>query len=180
MYLLPCPECQKSVSIAPSKAGEALACIYCQAAIQVPKLGELRLLPKADDVDEGVVIQKNSRDFSPVARTGFLISGFAATACLLIASFCGVRWMLLPVPTSTAEHIESTRNDIQSFNAAELIRAYEEMEKIPIDLTRPYVYKEKENIRNRWKMNTIYAGSAGLLAVGIAAFFATTGRGRSE
>lgn len=69
---------------------------------------------------------------------------------------------------------------MKSFTAAELIRAYEEMEKTPIDLVLPYVYKEKENFRNRWGRNALYSGSAGLMAVAVAAVFATTGRKRRD
>ena len=55
----------------------------------------------------------------------FLVSGLTAIVCLLVASFCGIRWAMLPVPNSTVGHIESTRADMKSFTAAELIRAYE-------------------------------------------------------
>jgi hypothetical protein len=179
MYLLPCPECQFSLSVAPSKAGETLVCEGCQAAVQVPKLGELRQLPTSD-VDQGQEITpKSQQDFSPAARAGFLVSGFVATACLLVASFCGLRWFLLPVPNSTERHIATTREDMKSFTAAELIRAYEEMEKIPIDLVLPYVYKEKEVYRDRWGKNAVYSASAGVMAVAIAAFLATSGRKRT-
>ncbi|MGB1924975.1 MAG: hypothetical protein ACPHL6_00505 [Rubripirellula sp.] len=179
MYLLPCTACQQSVAIAPSQAGGILTCVHCQASVQVPKLGELKQLPKAADDQTPSEKQVASSEYSPAVRAGFLVSGFAATACLLIASFCGLRWFLLPVPNSTAGHIESTRADIESFTAAELIRAYEEMEKIPIDLVRPYIYKEKETVRNRWGMNAVYSGSAGAVAVAMAAFLATVGRKRS-
>ena len=54
------------------------------------------------------------------------------------------------------------------------------MEKTPIDLVLPYVYKTNENIRNRWGKNALYSGSAGFLAVALAAFFATTGRKRAH
>lgn len=180
MYLLPCPSCDHASPVAPSKAGESLVCPACNGSLQVPKLGELKLLPQATAQAEGHASSASSTDGSPVARAGFLLAGFTATACLLVASFCGLRWFLLPVPNSTARHIETTRADMKSFTAAELIRAYEEMEKTPIDLVLPYVYKEKENFRNRWGRNALYSGSAGLMAVAVAVVFATTGRKRRD
>jgi len=180
MYLLPCPQCEKSLQVAPAKAGGLLACPACQASVQVPKLGELKSLPLADDAAEPSAAVKNSREMTVFARALFLVSGLTAIVCLLVASFCGIRWAMLPVPNSTVGHIESTRADMKSFTAAELIRAYEEMEKTPIDLVLPYVYKTNENIRNRWGKNALYSGSAGFLAVALAAFFATTGRKRAQ
>ncbi len=178
MYLLPCPACENSLPVAPSKAGESLVCPACNGSLQVPKLGELKLLPPANEPAQEGSGSNAYVDDAPVARVGFLLAGFTATVCLLIASFCGLRWFLLPVPNSTARHIETTRADMESFTPAELIRAYEEMEKTPIDLVLPYVYKEKENFRNRWGRNALYSGSAGLMAVAVAVVFATSGRKR--
>ncbi|MEL7266083.1 MAG: hypothetical protein AAFP69_14885, partial [Planctomycetota bacterium] len=48
MFLLPCGECQQSFPVAPSRAGDTVTCPHCSAAVVVPKLGELRQLPRAD------------------------------------------------------------------------------------------------------------------------------------
>ena len=178
MYLLPCPQCGNSLTVAPSKAGETLACNACKASVSVPKLGDLRQLPRAEEPSDAPTTLKNSQEKAPAAQTGFMFAGLLAVVCFLVASYCGLRWGLLPVPNSTETHLRSTAEDMKSFTAAELIRAYEEMEKEPIDLVLPYQYKEKENIRNRWGMNAVYSGSAGFAALVVAVFIASAGKKR--
>ncbi|MDB4679008.1 hypothetical protein OAE79_01595 [Rhodopirellula sp.] len=164
------------MSVAPSKAGETLVCQGCQGEVLVPKLGDLRQFPAAVSDESSASKTRSVEETSAFARAGFLVAGIVATACLLVASYCGLRWTLMPVINTTERHIATTREDMSSFSAAELIRAYEEMEKTSIDLILPYQYKEIEVRRSKWAKNAVYSGSAGLFAVFVAFAMARLGR----
>ena len=72
---------------------------------------------------------------------GFLVLGLIATASLLVAGFCGIRWVLIDVPNTTEEHIATYREEYRELSAAELIREYEQMDRYGIELVTPYKYK---------------------------------------
>ena len=85
MYLLPCPQCEKSLQVAPAKAGGLLACPACQASVQVPKLGELKSLPLADDATE----PRSGENSEGVLRELFLVSGLTAIVVFWLLAFAG-------------------------------------------------------------------------------------------
>ena len=176
MHLLPCPSCDASIPVAPSQAGETVACPSCQASVAIPKLGELRQLPRVESEDGPARGPRAGGEANRFARTGFMIAGLVATACLLVSGFCGIRWALTDVPNSTERHVVSMRKDMSEFSAAELIRAYEEMDKTTLELTLPFRYKELEVRRAQWGRNAIVAASLGAAAVLTAIGLASLGR----
>lgn len=181
MHLFPCPSCHASIPVAPSQAGETLACPSCQASVAIPKLGELRKLPRADSqADAQAAGRLTGGETNRVAHTGFVLAGLVATACLLVAGFCGIRWALSEVPNSTERHVISMRDDMSKFSAAELIRAYEEMDKTTLEMTLPFRYKELEVRKTQWGRNAIIAGSLGIGAVLVAIGLASMGRRKSH
>ncbi len=151
-----------------------MACPSCGHTIAVPKLGELRQLPPAttqDDVPLG-----SSEDSSLPHRAAFVLFGLVATASLMIAGFCGIRWALITVPLTTDQHIAQYRDAYQAAAPAELIREWESMEKYGVDLAAPYQYQTMANEKRTWGINTIVAGSVAAVSVVLAGAFGRSRR----
>jgi hypothetical protein len=109
-----------------------------------------------------------------------MVLGLIATACLLVAGFCGIRWSLIDVPLNTEQHIATYREQYKGLTAAELIREYEQMEKYGLDLASPYNYKKQERTKRRWGQNASIAAGLGGLAILGAAALAAFGRQKRE
>lgn len=170
MHLLSCPQCDASIPVSTSKAGQQIACPQCDCLVDVPKLGELRKAPLADEAAQ-------SKDAGQVSDTGvsggksvlFVGSSLIATACLLVAIYCGIRWVLIDVPMTTNQHIAVLKDELPKRTAAELIREYEDMEKFGPKITRPMNYKLIANDKSEWGFNTLVASSVGAICVLVAA-----------
>lgn len=177
MHLLPCPSCQSSIEVSPSQAGDQAPCPSCHADVDIPKLGELRQLP--------LVEQQATADAAPQSQTsaarsaGFLVLGLIATGSLLIAGFCGIRWVLIDVPNSTEEHISTLREQYKELSAAQLVREYEQMDEYDLDLSAPFEYKRIEKTKASWGRNASIAGTIGICAImGAIGLAMTTQRNR--
>ena len=181
MHLLPCPTCRTPIPVSPSHAGNQTSCPDCQSKVQIPKLGELRRLPVAEDSlsDERQGIAGSSE--RSIARgTGFLVLGLIATASLLITGFCGIRWVLIDVPKTAEQHMSEIREHYRGLTAAELIREYEQMDSYGIDLVSPYDYKKLQIEKDTWGRNASIAGAVASLACLGAFSLATTGRRKRD
>ncbi len=163
MHLLPCPHCEAPIAVSPSQAGDDTTCPSCQSAVVIPKLGQLRQLPTAGDASEGDVAEKLESSF--FSQGVFITLGLIATACLLIAGFCGIRWALIDVPVTTESHIEALREEYDKLSAARLIREYEDMEKYSLDLAAPFQYKQLEVEKHKWGRNASIAAGVGALCM---------------
>ena len=174
MYLLTCSHCQASVPVSPAQAGDEMSCPACAQAVRVPKLGELRQLPLANQsaTPADVAIATGSAG----TNTGFVIFGLIATISLLIASFCGIRWALVKVPTNTTEHVNQLREAYKVAAPAELIREWESMEKYGVDIVSSYSYQKLADEKRTWGNNTVIAGAVGGLSILAAWGLARTGR----
>lgn len=175
MYLLPCPSCQSSIPLAPSQAGNETTCPACQATVTVPKLGVLRQLPQTQeenkDRGQGVPI-------STGRSMGFVILGLIAAAAILVAGYCGIRWSLIKVSTTTEQHIADYREAYQSLTAAELIREYEQMETDKLELMGPTQYKRDQLEKHAWGRNASIA--AAVAGVALLAAFGVAGLGSRD
>ncbi|MEE2937064.1 MAG: hypothetical protein VYA84_13855 [Planctomycetota bacterium] len=166
MYLLPCPHCEHEIPVANYQAGDETACSQCGQSVAIPKLGQLRQLPAAESPTQPESVGKpGDGEFSPLRRGGFLLFGLIAVASFLIAAFCGINWFLSETSGSTAEHLKSVRTEYAKVTAAQLIREFEDMDNLSLDLTLPYTYKTKENRRREWGQNATVAASVGSLSV---------------
>ncbi len=174
MYLLTCSHCQASVPVSPAQAGDEMSCPACTQSVRVPKLGELRQLPLADQSDTAGDAPQATGSMG--ANTGFVILGSIATISLLIASFCGIRWALVKVPTTTTEHVNQLREAYQVAAPAELIREWESMEKYGVDIVSAYSYQNLANEKRIWGNNTVIAAAVGGLSILAAWGLARTGR----
>ena len=174
MYLLPCPNCQASIPLSPSQAGDQTTCSGCHASVKVPNLGQLRQLPIVED--DTNVDHHQGVEISTGRSTGFVILGLIATASILVAAYCGIRWSLIDVSTTTEEHLTSYREAYRSLTAAELIREYEQMEEGGFELGGPADYKLAEIDRKAWGRNASIAAAVGGLAMLGAFTLAGSGR----
>ena len=74
-FALPCPSCSATNEVDSRQAGRSIACIKCQASVEVPTLRGLRQLQAI--VDPNRKNQKASADSSVMSRAVFAI-GFVA------------------------------------------------------------------------------------------------------
>ena len=177
MYLLPCPHCENEIPVANYQAGDETTCSQCGQSVAIPKLGELRQLPTVEvPSTPGAAGESGGGDLSPVRRGGFLLFGLIALASFLIAVFCGINWFLSETSGSTEQHLESVRTEYGKVPAAQLIREFEDMENLSLELTLPYQYKVKENRRREWGQNATVAGTVGGLSILAAMLLVLTGR----
>ncbi len=113
---------------------------------------------------------------SSLQRAGFVVLSLIATASLLVAAFCGIRWSLIEVPATTDEHIAMYRVQYNNLSAAELIREYEQMDEYGLDLPGPYQYKTIELKKRKWGQNASIAAGIGGVAMLAACLLAVGGR----
>ncbi len=177
MHLLTCPECETAFPVANSQAGQHTACPHCNASIDVPTLGQLRRLPEAEETRPAL---DQTREPSGGGSAGFLVFGLIATAALVVGSFCGIRWAMIDVPMTTEAHIAGLDQAYNDLSAAQLIREYEQMEELSIDLRTPYVYKQIEIKKSEWGRTALISAIVGVLAIGGAVIVAATSASRRK
>lgn len=178
MYLLPCPRCDASVPITTSQAGGVADCPACHAQVEVPTLGKVRQLP----MSESGIASAQKREAATSSGGGsisFLVLGLIATAALVIAGFCGIRWFLIDVPMTTETHIAEYEKAYRGLEPARLVREYEQMEKYSLDMVPMYTYKKTEQTKSDWGRSAAVAGGVGLLAV-IGAFLMGTANRKAD
>jgi len=175
MYLISCPSCETTIPVSPAQAGDQTTCPDCSSSVDIPKLGELRLMPPAEQTADD---RKNLAivETSAARNFGFGLFAFIAAGCLLVGSYCGIRWFLTDVPVTTEQHIAELRTGYKMLDPALLIREYEEMEKYGLDLPKPYNYKIAENTKRAWGRNSLIAVSSGSVSLLAALLLGVTGR----
>ena len=174
MYLLPCPECQTSLSVTPSQAGDKVTCSDCQTEVSIPKLGILRQLPQSEESENAAPNRHSERSVS--SQIAFVALGLVALGGFLVAGFSGIRWSLIPVPNTTDRHVQEYRDIYAQKPSAELIREYEQMVGDGIELGVPFGYKRISDEKGRWGRIASVSAGVGLLAVAGAFGFAAVGR----
>jgi hypothetical protein len=110
------------------------------------------------------------------SEAGFAMAGLIAAASLLVASFCGIRWALAEVPNTTEMHIVTIRQELSQRTAAQLVRDYEGMEELALDLGLPFKYKESQRRKAAWGRNASIAAGIGGVALLIAVASARSSR----
>ncbi|MFK8114451.1 MAG: hypothetical protein AB8B91_19770 [Rubripirellula sp.] len=174
MHQLPCPSCQAPIPVSPSQAGDRTTCPKCSAEVDIPKLGELRQLP----VEDSQTANPESRQAAGGGGKGFifLALGMIGVVSLLMAGYCGIRWVLIDVPATSEIHIADYKERYENLTAAELVREYEDMEKFGVELAGPFKYKLDELKKTAWGGKAAGAGVVGLIS--IAGAFLIGGSGR--
>ncbi|GAA4459212.1 hypothetical protein [Novipirellula rosea] len=180
MYQLSCPHCQNVIPVTPSQAGDSVLCPSCEQSVAVPRLGELKQLPRDESQpsDTGPAPPYNEAGFAQTFGTVAL--GLICTASLLIAAYCGIRWALIDAPVTTEIHLQEVREVYPTRNPAELLREYEQMEEAGLELPVPYGYKRVQNLKQGWGQNAAIAGGVAILTLIGAIIFASSGRSRRQ
>lgn len=158
MHHLPCPHCDSAITVSPVQAGETTGCPQCGASIPVPRLGELKKLPRANEP-----ARPEASETSAGLRGSFVALALIATASGLIAVFCGLRWALIEVPLTTEQHIAELRAHYSDASAARLIREWENIEQRDIEMLAPYDYRTTQQTKQQW-------GRSGLIAATVCLF----------
>ena len=143
----------------------------------MPKLGELRQLPHVEET-AGRSDRSASSPSSFGRRVAFAGLGLVALAGAVIAVFCGIRWVLIEVPTTTEAHISELRETYQELSAAELVREYQNIEQLGVSVPAPMRYQVIGEEKRRWGRNALIAAAIALLAVTAAVALVTLGRPR--
>ncbi len=175
MYLLPCPHCQESIKVAPSHAGDDATCTACGATVPIPKLGELRQLPRVNDSTPSDDAAGSASD-SFGRQIGAAILGMIALVGILIGGYTAIRWFLIETPDTTQMHLQELAAAYKEANAAVLIREFENMEKMGLDLTAKFQYKTIALEKARWGWTALISGGLALIAAIAAMVLASTGR----
>ena len=78
LYLLPCPECQHPLELAPRQAGQGVHCPDCEHSFDAPRLGELKQLEKVANTGSGPA----TRAASSALKRWLFTLGLAMTVLL--------------------------------------------------------------------------------------------------
>lgn len=176
MYLLSCPNCQEQSSVTPAQAGDQFPCPKCGSTIDVPKLGQLRLLPQIDGESDPSA-SRSSASPSSGGTIIFATLSALALAASLMACYTGIRWATTEVDVTTESYLAEMEAEYRRVDAAMMIREYENMEKYSLDLINPYKFHEAVLEKRRWGFNTMAAGSVALLC-GLGAVIAVSKSGK--
>jgi ribosomal protein S27E len=165
MYSLPCGQCDQSITVTASKAGQEVECPRCGQTVVVPKLGELKGLAGLASGDELDPTAVDSSNPSAAGSILFVFLALLATGCLVVATFCGIRWFLIDVPSTTGQHIAEIEAALMDASAAQLIVEYENLEKYGIDVDQPFGYQVIANTKAKWGYNALVAAAIGGVAL---------------
>ena len=137
----------------PAQAGNHVSCPSCSEMVAIPKLGELKQLPRAEGA---AAVQTTSGGGGSTFVFGVL--GLIAVAALLITGYCGIRWAMIEVEATTDSHVAEIQERYTESDPAVLIREFEDMEKYSLDLIAPYSYQKAANEKSSWALNASIAG----------------------
>lgn len=176
MYLISCPQ-GHSFSVSTSAAGSEVPCPTCGQNTSVPKLGELRRLPRAD---EGNPTRSSKSQSSMGARTVFAICALGAIAAGITAAYASIRCYALPAPISSEFHIEQDRKQISELNPLDLLMVWEEYEKMDFESQFPFPYKRIQDMRDEWTGVAMTSLVVAAVLAGIGTLTIVVGRRKSE
>lgn len=146
MYLLRCPD-GHPISVSASAAGSEVTCPECGKPQAVPKLGELRQLPTAENATDSKP-QAGSPFF---ARVLFAVLMLVALGAATAAAYGAFRWQSLPVPPTSADHIASDTKDIMALNPLEVLTIWDEYRKQDLAEQFPFDYAQMQELRDHWR-----------------------------
>jgi hypothetical protein len=117
-YLLPCPDCEHTLSLTTSQAGQPLQCPHCDSSVDAPKLGTLKQLPVQEDT---ATTQSASNDGS----TGWKRHVFAfGLITAVVAGIAGIALFFyaqsLFTPTDVEGHITMMDNELDQLTPVQL------------------------------------------------------------
>lgn len=170
MYELNCPDCDAINPVSPAKAGGEITCAACDRPIPVPKLGELKRLPTSGDRLADAGTNAAARGLSGGRSMAFAALGAISLACFLGAAFCGLNWATTEVLVTTDSHVADVRETYQQLSSARLIREYEDITELGVEVTHPYPYRVTQLNKQAWANKALAFAAAGIVAA-IASVF---------
>lgn len=165
MYLLRCSQGHE-IAVTPKSAGGTVECPLCGEQQAVPKLGELRKLPRTEEIAEGDEKSPSGLGF----RISFALLMLVALAGAVVATFAAFRWQSLPLPNTTDKHVAQDREGIAQLNPIQLIEAWNEHEQHDLSRRRPRQYHVMAEIKAHWKKVCLIA-----LGVAVVSLLGATG-----
>jgi len=168
MPQLSCPQCDQKITVAISQAGSKATCPSCQREVSIPTLRELRRLPDPAESPDPAQSQQPSESTTGrriVFAILMLIAGTAGIAGL----FSAVRYIAIEVPATTETHIAEIERVYQQVPGSQLVREWQQMEKVGLDSSAPYNYKRMAIEKARWGRN----GLIGLCVFAMSVIVAT-------
>ncbi|NND99765.1 MAG: hypothetical protein HKN47_20795 [Pirellulaceae bacterium] len=175
MHLLPCPQCQQTITVSPSQAGDEIRCSACDTIVAIPRLGELRQLPLADQAADAAVVDRGQANVGG-RQVVITLLGLIALVGVIVCGFAAIRWFLVEPTASTQSHIDEIRVAYEDLDAARFIREFEDMENISLDMPAMYVYKVKSLEKQRWGIIALISGLGTLLAGAATIWVASSSR----
>lgn len=165
MYKLACPHCPESIVVTPARAGGEAPCQACGQNLPVPKLGELRSLPRADvesqDATHAATQRETSLLFPILALIGF--------GLILAGGFCAIRWAFISISATTDQHIEIITDSYRQMNGSELLGELEDMETRDIQAVGIHTYVKELQIKAGWGRTSLVCSALGAISL-IAGF----------
>jgi DNA-directed RNA polymerase subunit RPC12/RpoP len=126
-YQLPCANCQKTLQVSTTQAGEELPC-SCGAKVLVPPLRQLKTFPVAADSAADSVEKRHSKRVWTPAQSGIFAAGILLTA---IGIYMHVRSSQArnAIDTSRPQFVELDI-DLQQLSPYQAWRTWENVEKV--------------------------------------------------
>lgn len=176
MFMIQCPA-GHSFPVPAKAAGSITTCPTCGATQDVPKLGELRKLPRAEE--RGPAHAKQPLNMG--AKVAFAVFLLLAISTGLTSAFAAFRWQNLPIPYTQEQHIAEETKTLEAFSAVEMVSAWEQVEAIGLGEQDPFPYKVIQDLRDHWKQVCLISLgitiAAVLVAFLIVGFARSAGRG---
>ncbi|OUT58181.1 MAG: hypothetical protein CBB71_14205 [Rhodopirellula sp. TMED11] len=155
MHLLTCPDCQSQVPVAPARAGEQIPCPSCEAVIQVPKLGELRNLPRQEA--PVATTPKADQPRSNVAFASFFLLCVLAS---MVTLFCGTMYLMSQAPVTTESFLADRKVDHQQASPADMVMEFNAMEERSLDVRIPYSFQTEVDVKQGWRNRSLFSAAA--------------------
>lgn len=156
-FLLACPACQHANEVTTTQAGQEIACKVCQAAVQAPRLGELKKLPVASDqVPESFEKTRRGGGLFVFGLMLFLL-GAGGGAGLYYYGFQKL------VPYDVQQYVEDTSEKIDELGINDLVGVYSEL---PVEQGLGQ-WRERSYVSSNKQGQILIQISYGLMGIGV-------------
>lgn len=175
MYRLECT-CGNPITITPRQAGSIVTCDRCSQQVPVPKLGQLRQLPRSEEPADSSTAS-TTRGLGAVRGTVFaiclLLTAIGGTLCIVAAP----KAFFQDLPPTPQEYVAENRAVIDTMSPVDLLQTWKEYEQMGLGpKTRPEFYRQRLRIE-RWQI--VFWVAAAVTALSILGLVAS-GRRRSR
>ena len=163
MHLYTC-SCGETIPVALSRAGQDITCPACSATLTLPKLGDLRALPLAEEPSDQEAASKWSGGrglvFSTLAVVFLICAGYGTR--------CTIAWLSIPVQPTVEEQIAQGHEKIDKQDIGGLHDFWLDQGSPGLTKRQTLSFDFWTKVRNIWRGRAYgcYAGACGsLLAI---------------